>query len=205
MDRTVAASKVVLLRGAVMSWATRAGRSPRVETEPGDPPTKPVSRPIGVGDRAPGFVLSSSSGTRQGLEEIVVSGPALMVFFKTTCKSSQIAIPVYGELQRRYGDVVPVVAIAQDPLDTAEAWLADRQFVGHVLTDFPDYEVSERYDLQGLPTAVLVDRDAVVLASLVGWNRDACNALASRIGRLAARDERAVSTPEDGRIPFRPG
>jgi hypothetical protein len=129
----------------------------------------------------------------------------LLVFFKTTCKSSQICIALYGELDRRYGDVVPVVAIAQDPFEVARLWLDGRRFAGQLLTDFPRYEVSAAYGLAALPTALLVDRDRVVREALVGWSRDALNGLAVRLGRRTARDERPVSTPEDGRIAFRPG
>lgn len=161
--------------------------------------------PVAVGDSAPDFVLRGAHGGQRSLTEFIATGPALLVFFKTTCKSSHIAIPLYGELERRYGDVVPVVAIAQDPGDVAERWLADQRFAGPVLADVPTYDVSAAYGLLGLPTAVLVNSDGTVIESLVGWSRDAMNALAVRIGRLTARDERAVSSPDDGRIAFRPG
>ena len=161
--------------------------------------------PVSVGDAAPDFLLPGAHGGRRGLNGLIASGPALVVFFKTTCKSSQIVMPLYGEIERRYGDVVPVVAIAQDTVEIAEPWLTDRRFAGPVLSDVPAYEVSAAYGLLGLPTAVLVNRDGVVLEALVGWSRDATNALAARLGRLTARDERAVSSPNDGRIAFRPG
>lgn len=163
------------------------------------------AEPVSAGDQAPDFVLSGAHGDRRGLGDLISTGPALLVFFKTTCKSSQIAMAPYGEIERRYGDVVPVIAIAQDPLEAAEPWLADQLFAGPVLTDFPRYDVSAAYELLALPTAVLVDRDGTVLETLVGWSRDAINTLAARMGRLAARDERAVSSPDDGRIAFRPG
>lgn len=139
------------------------------------------------------------------MRHFIAAGPALFVFFRTTCKSSLIAIDLYGEIERRYGDVIPVVAIAQDPYERARAWLGDHFFAGELLTDFPAYQASAAYRLVALPTALLVGRDAAVLEVLIGWNRDDINALAVRMGRMTARGEGPVSSPDDGRIPFRPG
>ncbi|MDQ4069218.1 MAG: redoxin domain-containing protein [Actinomycetota bacterium] len=160
---------------------------------------------VTVGSRAPDFALPGAAGELRSLRDLIRSGPALLVFFKTTCKSSQICISLYGELERRYGDVVPVVAIAQDPFEPARAWLDDRFFAGQLLTDFPAYQASSAYGLEGLPSGLLVASNGDVVEALVGWSRDALNALAARLGRITARDERAVSTPDDGRIAFRPG
>ncbi len=161
--------------------------------------------PVAAGDIAPDFVLRGAHGGERRLADLIAAGPALLVFFKTTCKASKIALPLYGELDRRYGDVVPVLAIAQDPVEVAQPWLADQRFAGPVLADLPTYEVSASYGLLALPTAVLINRDRTVMEALVGWSRDAMNALAVRIGRLTARDERPVSLPADGRVAFRPG
>lgn len=202
-------SKAPRQTGERRRWS-RLRRTPTEQQGDGaadvDPATEPLGpTPIAVGEPAPRFVLGQAGGGRRSLQEFTARGPALLVFFKTTCKSSQIALSVYGEIERRYGDVVPVVAIAQDPLGTALPWLADQWFAGPVLTDNPSYEVSAQYGLEGLPTAVLVGRDGVVLEMLTGWSRDAINSLASRLGRMTARDEGAVSVPDDGRIAFRPG
>ncbi len=161
--------------------------------------------PVSVGARSPGFALPGAAGEPRKLDDFVGTGPALLVFFKTTCKSSQIAFGLYGEIERRYGDVVPVVAIAQDPFEAARRWLDDRLFGGDLLTDFPKYRASAAYGLEGLPTAVLVTSSGAVVEAHTGWSRDAINALATRLGRMTARDERPVSTPSDGRIAFRPG
>jgi peroxiredoxin len=98
--------------------------------------------PVAAGDIAPDFVLRGAHGGERRLADLIAAGPALLVFFKTTCKASKIALPLYGELDRRYGDVVPVLAIAQDPVEVAQPWLADQRFAGPVLADLPTYEVS---------------------------------------------------------------
>jgi peroxiredoxin len=158
------------------------------------------------GAEAPDFVLPASGGGECSLDDLTARAPALLVFFKTSCGTSRRAFPVFAELERRFGDVVPVVAVSQDPLDEAEDWLAQCGFSGRVLVDDSErYAVSAAYGLEGVPTAVLVDRDKTVLDVSVGWSRDAVNALARRLGRLTERDEAPVSTPADGMPPSQPG
>lgn len=171
----------------------------------------PVRGPSGqptveAGTRAPAFRLASSDGTPRSLAELTAGGPALLVFLKTTCPTCGMALPVYGELARRYGDAVPVVAVSQDPMLVTVPWLADHDFRGLALDDTADgYAVSRAFGIQSVPTGVLVDRDAVVSEVVVGWQRAAMNALAARLGQITQRSAEPVSTPDDGRPPEKPG
>ena len=161
---------------------------------------------IKVGTKAPAFTLAASDGEPRSLHDLTADAPALLVFFKTTCPTCRMAMPVYGELVRRYGDATYVVAVSQDPLLKARAWLAEQGFEGLALDDTPDrYAVSRAFGVATVPTAVLVDADGKVVDVVEGWHRDGANRLAARLGAVTRRSEDPVSTPADGRPPLKPG
>lgn len=132
-------------------------------------------------------------------------GPVLLAFFKDTCPVCVMAFPVVSELARRYGDTVPVVAVAQDPPDRADPWLAEHGFPGGVIDDSGGYPLSDAFGVSTVPTLVLVDGGTVEAVS-EGWDRDRYNRwdadLAARSGRPSVGP---VTTADDGRPVFKPG
>lgn len=132
-------------------------------------------------------------------------GAALLAFFKTTCPTCRLAFPVYGELERRYGDVVPVVAVSQSPMDVAATWLAEHGFAGPVLDDEAGrFTVSAAYQVGSVPTLVLVE-DGRVADTSEAWDRDRVNRWAFELGTRTGRSTAPVSTEADGRPLFKPG
>jgi len=130
----------------------------------------------------------------------------LLVFFKNSCPTCQLALPVYGELERRYGDALPVVAVAQDPARSARPWLDQRGFTGPLADDSGAYTVSNRHDVTTVPTMVLVDDDGTAVARSEGWDRDRANAWDEELARLTGRESPGpLSTPDDGLPAFKPG
>lgn len=162
--------------------------------------------PLSPGSEAPAFELpSSDSGAPRTLEDVSGGGAALLAFFKTGCPTCQLAFPVYAELERRYGDAVPVVAVSQDALEKTVPWLEDKGFAGLALDDQSDgYAVSEAYAVTTVPTLVLVEENTVADVSQ-GWDRDRVNDLARRLGERTGRDGTAVSSEGDGLPAFKPG
>ena len=161
--------------------------------------------PLPPGAEAPGFELPSSDGAPRSLDGLTSGGAALLAFFKIGCPTCQMAFPVYAELERRYGDAVPVVAVTQDSLARTVPWLEDKGFAGVVLDDESDgYAVSETYAVTTVPTLVLVDGNTVTDVSQ-GWDRDEVNDLARRLGERTGRETSAVSSDGDGLPVFKPG
>ena len=155
---------------------------------------------------APGFSLPDERGSSVTRDDVVGDLGALLVFFKTTCPTCRLALPVYGRLHDEYGDAVPVVAIAQDPAVVARAWLDERGFRGRVLDDAAGgYAVSEAYDVAVVPTFVFVDAARRIGHTTRAWERDAANDWARRLATLAARPAIVVSTPDDGLPVLKPG
>jgi len=161
--------------------------------------------PLPAGADAPLFTLPDGEGQPRGLADITATGPALLAFFKTSCPTCRLAMPVVGELQRRYGDAIPVVAVTQTSMDTTKPWLAENGFAGAVLDDEQDrFAVSRAYDVQVVPTLVLVDGGRV-MATTEGWDRDRMNGWAEDLGGRTRRDTSPVSADGDGRPVFKPG
>ena len=161
--------------------------------------------PLPAGSDAPSFTLPSGEGRERSLDDLAGEGAALLVFFKTSCPTCVLAMPVVAELERRYGDAVPVVAVTQTAMGTTRPWLAEAGFAGPALDDEQGrYAVSRAYDVQTVPTIVLVDNGQVV-ATTQGWDRDRMNEWAVELGTRTGRTTEPVSTEGDGRPVFKPG
>lgn len=161
--------------------------------------------PIATGKPAPDFTLLGESGD-VSLGDLTADGPALLLFYKNSCSTCQLAFPVYGELHRRYGDGIPVVAIAQEQIEKARPWLDEREFEGPVLDDLRNrFGASDAYEIDTVPTLVLVGADGAVEHVTQGWDRQDANDWAQRLGELSGRTTDPVSEEGDGLPPFRPG
>lgn len=159
--------------------------------------------PIALGAKAPTFTLPAGDGTPLTLE--LLGAPALLAFFRTDCPTCQLAFPVFGEIERRFRGNANVVAIAQDPAAEAKPWLLEFGFEGEMLDDSDGYEVSRAYDVQTVPTLVLVGPDGDVDLVIEGWSRHAVNSLVERFGSLTGGPTDPVSELEDGLPHYKPG
>jgi peroxiredoxin len=158
-----------------------------------------------TGSAAPSFSLPDATGVATTLAGLTAAGPVLLVFFKTTCPTCGLSMPVVADIERRFGDAVPVVAVTQTAMATTGPWLHEAGFAGVALDDEQDhFDVSRAYDVQTVPTLVLVE-DGRVVASSEGWDRDRMNGWATDLAGRTGRDASPVSTESDGRPAFRPG
>lgn len=161
--------------------------------------------PLPAGAVAPTFTLPDLRGEDRSLEDLTAAGPVVLAFFKTSCPTCRLAMPVVAELERRYGDAVPVVGVTQTAADGTRPWLEEAGFAGLVLDDEQGrYAVSRAYDLDTVPTLVLVEEGRVARVS-EGWDRDEMNRWAAELGSRTGRSTDPVSTEGDGRPVFKPG
>ncbi|HEX2700444.1 MAG TPA: TlpA disulfide reductase family protein [Acidimicrobiales bacterium] len=161
--------------------------------------------PLPAGAVAPSFTLPDGEGAPRSLADLTRSGPALLAFFKISCPTCQLAFPVIAELQRRYGDAVPVVAVSQSKMGDTRPWLDRVGFAGPVLDDEAGhFEASRSYGVEVVPTLVLVE-DGRVEATTEAWDREGMNGWARDLGGRSGRDTSPVSTTGDGRPAFKPG
>lgn len=108
---------------------------------------------------APDFTLKSNDGSNIRLSEL--RGEVVLInFWATWCGPCRQEMPLLDDLHERYRDMgftVLGVNVENSP-EKAKAMLADNPVSFPVLFD-TNSEVSKLYDIDAMPTTVLVDRD----------------------------------------------
>lgn len=133
------------------------------------------------------------------------AGPALLAFFETSSPPCQMAFPVYGELAHRYGDVLPVIAVAEEAEGKAAPWLDEKAFGGPLIDDGAGRRLSDAFEIMSVPTLVLVEAGRVIDVS-EGWDRDRVNRWDELLARYTGRRSPGpVSADDDGRPAHEPG
>lgn len=115
-----------------------------------------------VGDLAPDFTLHSDGPFNLRLSEqkgYIVA----VVFWASWCRSCPVQLEALEQLQKKYasyGVKVWAVTLDKNPEDTRHY----QQHKGLDLTVLHDdtFVVSERYDIDDLPSSFIVDRDGII-------------------------------------------
>ena len=158
-----------------------------------------------VGSPAPEFTLEGTDGRSYSLGEALSGGPALLVFFKTSCGTCDLAFPYINRLRAAYGDGWRLWAVAQDPPDRAGEY-ARRQGMNYpVLSDSPDYIVSKQYDPAATPALFLIDADGRVAYTTHGFSKDDLNELSRLVATRLGAEAQVVAPADDGQPAFQPG
>ncbi len=122
----------------------------------------PSSAAVPVASSAPDFTLRSLNGANTRLQEL--RGRVVMVnFWATWCGPCKQEMPQLNRLHEKYsrsGFVLLGVNVDEDPHNAA-AVAAKLGITFPVLLD-TDKKVSDRYDLQAMPSTYLIDRDGKV-------------------------------------------
>jgi hypothetical protein len=134
---------------------------------------------------------------------VVGAVPRVLVFFKVTCSTTQLAAPAMERLARAYdGHIVGVGQDAQPDLDGfAEAYGLSMPLV----PDLDPYVASDAYGIASAPTAVAVGADGVVLDVAESWDRVGWNRLSATFASSLGVDPVTISDPDDGLPDFKPG
>ena len=115
-----------------------------------------------VGSVAPDFALKSSSGKNLRLSEL--RGQVVMInFWASWCAPCRQEMPLLNRIHERYrktGFVLLGVNIDDNP-ETART-LAQQLGVGFPILFDADKNVSKRYDVDAMPSTLLIDRGGKV-------------------------------------------
>lgn len=163
---------------------------------------------LAPGTIAPTFDLPASDGDRAriSLADLNSEGPVLLAFFKSSCPVCRLSFPVWGELARRYGTGLTVVAVSQDPLAKARSWLDEASFFAPVVDDSDGFATSRAYGLDTVPTLVLVGADGRIVDASQGWDRRRANDWDLTLAELTGLpSDGPVSISSDGLPASRPG
>lgn len=157
------------------------------------------------GTIAPAFTIIGIDGERYVYPHDAAGQPLLLVFFKTTCETCDIAFPYLNRLRETYPRGWSFWAIAQDPAEAAAAYASRHAMTYPVLVDAPTYEVSRTYDPPATPTLFLVAGDGRIAYTTHGFAKDDINHLARLVAAYVGGDPVTIAPEDDGRAAFRPG
>ncbi len=130
-----------------------------------------------VGSTAPTFSLSGLYGETLTLEALRATGkPVMLLFTDPNCGPCTAMLPEIGRWQQEHAQKLTVSLISRGTAEENRAKMAEHG-LQHVLLQ-EDWEVSEAYQVNGTPSAVLVQPDGAVGSPVVG-GEEAIKALLS--------------------------
>ncbi len=126
----------------------------------------PASAVLEEGETAPDFTLPAVGSDGEAVTLSELRGKVVYVdFWASWCAPCLRSLPLVNELYARYNDQgFEVVAITVDrEIDAARQFLEDlEQPLAYRLVSDIDSEVMHEYDVRGMPTSFLVDRQGVI-------------------------------------------
>jgi len=112
---------------------------------------------------------------------------SVLVFYKFSCPTCQLALPFLQKIYDAYGDALYFVAIAQDGPGDTEQFRRDYSISMPTLMDMSPYPVSRKYRLVNVPSIFLTNEDHKILYSGDGFVKqeilNLADVLAEKTGR----------------------
>ncbi len=151
---------------------------------------------------APEFELPSVSGSPLSLARLLAGGAAVVLFVTEDCPTCAMTLRRLAAAAQALGRAgVSVAAVFEDPLEVAARTARRAGFGGIVLSEPPPYDVSGAYQLQSVPTTVLIGADGGLVQRVVGWDREGLQELLARASRGAGAAAPSVSDEHPQRKP----
>jgi thiol-disulfide isomerase/thioredoxin len=139
------------------------------------------------GAAAPGFRLPTfDSGQPISLADY--RGKVVLVdFWASWCSPCRQSLPLYGKLRENYAAAdFAVIAIGLDE-DVADgkAFLAEHP-IAYTTLQNPQGDIAKAFDLKGMPSSYLIDREGIVRARHIGFTPTDIDSLRKEIDGLVA-------------------
>jgi peroxiredoxin len=117
---------------------------------------------VGLQDQAPDFTLENLTGGNMRLEEY--RGQVVLInFWASWCGPCRQEMPILDRLHHRYEDTgFAVLGINVEGESAPAQEIVDRTNVTFPILIDDGQKVSELYNLEAMPSTVVVDRDGVV-------------------------------------------
>ncbi|HEU4759813.1 MAG TPA: TlpA disulfide reductase family protein [Dehalococcoidia bacterium] len=158
-----------------------------------------------TGSLALPFALLGIDGRERFFPKDAAGQPAVLVFFKTTCGTCDLAFPYINRLPAAYQSGWRLFAVAQDSPDEARRYAQRHGMTYPVLIDAPAYAASKLYDPPATPTLFLVDGDGRIGYSTHGFSKDDLNELSRRLAGWLGEEPAVIAPADDGKPAFKPG
>jgi peroxiredoxin len=151
---------------------------------------------------APEFELESVSGGLVRLGQLVADGPLVLVFASEECPTCALALRRLAPVVEALAQVgITLAAVFEDPIDSAARVARRARFSGAVLSEPAPYEVSRAYELDSLPTTVLIEPDGRISRRVVGWDVDGLGGLLEQASGLVDAPAPALTDEPPQRKP----
>jgi peroxiredoxin len=138
-----------------------------------------------VGSEAPEFNLSGLHGETLTLESLRSSAgkPVMLLFTDPDCGPCTAMLPEIGRWQEEYSQKLTVSLVSRGDLEENRAKAQEHGLTGVLLQE--DWEVSEAYQVNGTPSAVLVHQDGTIGSAVMGGADSIRALLAYAVGERA--------------------
>ena len=138
---------------------------------------------IVAGNTAPGFSLKALDNKEYSLNALMERGPVIAAFFKISCPVCQFTSPFLERLYKRYGsDSVTFLGISQDDARSTSRFTKEYGITFPIVIDDENgYVASNAYGLTNVPTIFLIDTDAIVKVSSMGFDKKDLEAIAANL------------------------
>jgi peroxiredoxin len=160
---------------------------------------------VEAGETAPEFTLNATNGHTYNLEDALGRGPMLLMFFKTTCATCDVACPYVNRLREAYPAGWSVWGISQHPLEESKRYAQAYEIGYPVLLDDEGFAVSKVYDPPATPTFYLIGMDGEVMERSVGFDKAELNHISKRLAHCLGLEPVEIAPDDDGNPPSRPG
>ncbi len=155
---------------------------------------------LGAGDVFPPAALPDLEGVERPLAEAWAAGPAVVVIGHRDCRTSGQALPYVDGMFRRRGERASVTVVLQDDRATARSLVEELGLVVPVLLEPEPYRLARALDLAAVPTLFAVSSGGRIESMTEGFDREAMEELALRLGVSGGLFDRSDRSPA-----FRPG
>jgi thiol-disulfide isomerase/thioredoxin len=159
------------------------------------------------GDPAPPFDLPLVGGGYRGLTDIVEPGGGVLLFFKSSCATCKLILPRLGPLAAALEREKRLfLLVGQEEESAAKAFLAEQGIAGRAAWESAPYPTSVDYDIQSVPTLLVVDGAGVVAERHEGFVKQEYLDLGIALEQaLALGDAPTVLDRPDDLPDFKPG
>ncbi len=160
---------------------------------------------IQPGALAPHFTLLGVNGREYSLPADSAGQPLLIVFFRVSCNTCDLAFPYINRLQAEYFGGWQLWTVSQDDLGRTRAYCERFDINAPALLDAPALDVSVLYDPPSTPCLFLIDEGGRVDFVLEGFDKTDLNEISRRIASLIGETPVEIATENDGNPSMKPG
>ncbi len=120
-----------------------------------------------VGHPAPNFTLPNSLGEEITLHDLA-GQPVALNFWATWCAPCRVEMPAFQQASVKYNGRAAIIGVNQGEAAQNVADFAAEYRITYPLLLDTDSQISQLYEVRGLPTTLFIDADGIVREVVIG-------------------------------------